>query len=82
MTVPGLPLGGPVIENPPSSAGDLDLILGWGTKIAHTTGQLSLSTAMRNPCGAAGAGHSAVTREAPCITTRPSKAKNLFKLKK
>ena len=47
----GLP-GGPVVENPPSHAGDVDLILGWGTTIAHATGQLSLRTARRNPCGA------------------------------
>ena len=34
--------GGPVIKNPPSNAGDMGLIPGWGTKIPHATGQLSL----------------------------------------
>ena len=33
--------GGPVVKNPPSNAGDLGSILGWGTKIPHATGQLS-----------------------------------------
>ena len=35
--------GGPVVRNPPSNAGDAGLILGWGTKIPHASGQLSLS---------------------------------------
>ena len=34
--------GGPVVKNPPSSAGDLGLIPGRGTKIPHAAGQLSL----------------------------------------
>ena len=33
--------GGPVVKNPPSSAGDVGSIPGWGTKIPHATGQLS-----------------------------------------
>ena len=39
----GLP-GGPVVENLPSNAGDVGLIPGWGTKILHAAGQLSLHT--------------------------------------
>ena len=34
--------GGPVVENPPSNAGDVGSILGGGTKIPHAAGQLSL----------------------------------------
>ena len=30
-----------MVENPPSSAGDMGLILGQGTEISHATGQLS-----------------------------------------
>ena len=30
--------GGPVVENPPSSIGDEDPILGGGTKIPHSMG--------------------------------------------
>ena len=33
--------GGPVVENPPSNAGDAGSIPGWGTKIPHAAGQLS-----------------------------------------
>ena len=33
--------GGSVFKNPPSEAGDVGLIPGWGDKIPHTTGQLS-----------------------------------------
>ena len=29
--------GGPVVKNPPSSAGDVRLIPGWETKIPHAT---------------------------------------------
>ena len=36
--------GGPVVKNPPSNAGDVGLIPGWGTKIPHATGQLSPHT--------------------------------------
>ena len=32
----------PVVKNPPSNAGDTGLIPGWGTKIPHASGQLSL----------------------------------------
>ena len=41
--------GGPVVRNPPSNAGDAGLILGWGTKIPHASGQLSLSPKTREP---------------------------------
>ena len=34
-------LGGPVVKNPPSNAGDAGLIPGRGTKIPHAAGQLS-----------------------------------------
>ena len=35
-------LGGPVVKNPASKAGDVASILaGWGTKIPHAVGQLS-----------------------------------------
>ena len=33
--------GGPVVKNPPSNAGDMGSIPGWGTKIPHAVGQLS-----------------------------------------
>ena len=36
--------GGPVVKNPPSSAGDLGSIPGRGTKIPHAAGQLSPDT--------------------------------------
>ena len=35
-------VGGPVVKNPPSSAEDVDLIPGRGTKIPHIMKQLSL----------------------------------------
>ena len=34
--------GGPVVKNPPSNAGDAGSIPGWGTKIPHALGQLSV----------------------------------------
>ena len=34
-------LGGPVVKNPPSNAGDMGLIPHQGTKISHATGQLN-----------------------------------------
>ena len=37
--------GGPVVRSPPSSAGDLALIPGRGTKVPHAVGQLSLQAA-------------------------------------
>ena len=34
--------GGPVVKNLPSNAWDTDSIPGWGAKIPHAAGQLSL----------------------------------------
>ena len=34
--------GGPMVKNLPSNAGNTGSIPGWGTKILHATGQLSL----------------------------------------
>ena len=34
-------LGGPVVKNPPSNAGDVDSIPGRGTKIPRATGHMS-----------------------------------------
>ena len=42
--------GGPVVENPPSDAGDTSLIPGQGSKISHTTGRLSLRDKTREVC--------------------------------
>ena len=36
--------GGPVVKNPPSSAGDAGSIRGQGTKIPHAVGQLGPCT--------------------------------------
>ena len=33
--------GGPVVKNPPSNAGDVGSIPGWGTKLPPAAGQLS-----------------------------------------
>ena len=33
--------GGPVVKNPPSSAGDVGSVPGWGTKNPDAWGQLS-----------------------------------------
>ena len=35
---------GPVVKNLPSNAGDVGSIPGWGAKILHVVGQLSLPT--------------------------------------
>ena len=42
--------GGPVVENPPSNAGDTNLIPGQESKISHSTGQLSLRETTREEC--------------------------------
>ena len=39
--------GAPVVNNPPSSAGDMAWLPGWGTKTSHAAGQLSLHTTPR-----------------------------------
>ena len=41
--------GGPVVKNPPSNAGDAGSIPGWGTKIPHAAGQLSLCATTTEP---------------------------------
>ena len=41
--------GGPVVENPPSSAGDAGPILAWGTKVPLAAGQLSPRVLAREP---------------------------------
>ena len=41
--------GGPVVKNPPSNAADAGSIPGWGTRIPHAVGQLSLRTTTREP---------------------------------
>ena len=41
--------GGSVVKNLPCNAGDMGLIPGWGTKIPHATGQLSLCATTRQP---------------------------------
>ena len=45
---------GPVVKNLPSNAGDMGLILGWGTKIPHAVGQLSPCTALESLHGVPG----------------------------
>ena len=44
--------GGPDIKNPPSNAGDIGSIPGWGTKIPHAIGQLSPRATAREVCTA------------------------------
>ena len=39
--------GGPVVKNLSSNAGDVGLILGWGTKIPNALGQLRLCATSR-----------------------------------
>ena len=41
--------GGPVVKNPPSSAGNVGSIPGRGTKIPHAVGQLSPYAATTEP---------------------------------
>ena len=41
--------GGPVVKNPPSNAGDIDLIPRWGIKIPYAMRQLSLSATTTEP---------------------------------
>ena len=41
--------GGPVVKDLPSNAGDVGSIPGWGTKIPHATGQLSLCATTTEP---------------------------------
>ena len=51
MRIRGFP-GGSVVKNSPSNAGDVGLMPGCGSKIAHAKGQLSLCTAREKlACG-------------------------------
>ena len=51
MSARGFP-GGPVVKTLPCNAGDVGLIPGRGTKIAHALGHLSpQATAMEEPTG-------------------------------
>lgn len=70
-----------MVENPPYNAGNVDLILGQGAKIARATGQLALRTARRNPCAATEA-TGAGTRETPCTTTKTQHSQTFFLIKK
>ena len=45
--------GNSLVKNPPSNAGGIDSIPGWGTKIPHAAGQLSLCSATRESPSAA-----------------------------
>ena len=42
-------LGSSVVRNPPSNAGEVGSIPGWGTEISHVKGQLSSWTATTEP---------------------------------
>ena len=65
-------IGGSVVKNPPSNAGDVGLIPGPGTKIPHATGQLNPyarareASSLWNPCS--------TTRETLALQKRPSAA--------
>ena len=64
-----------MVKNLPCNAGDSGLIPGWGTKIPHAAGQLSLSTTNMEPL------HSGVymlqlEREAHVSQLRHDAAKN------
>ena len=41
--------GGPVVKNRSCNAGDAGSVPGWGTKIPHATGQLSLRATTTEP---------------------------------
>ena len=56
--------GGPVVKNPPSNAGDMGSIPGWGTKIPHAPGQLSPHTTTTEPM--------CRKLQSPCTTDRKS----------
>ena len=38
-----------MVNNPPSNAAEVDSIPGWGTKILHAAGQLSLRATITEP---------------------------------
>ena len=64
--------GGPVVRNPPSNSGDVGLIPSWGTKIPHTSRQLS-------PCATTKEVHALQGRSsaANIKTNKPQTASNL-----
>lgn len=61
--------GGPFVESSPSKARDVVSILGWGTKIPHAIGQLSLHTATGEACTLQRRSHAAKT--ATTTKTKP-----------
>ena len=66
--------GGPMVENPPPSAGDAGSISRQGTKIPHVTGQLSPCATATEP--ALSSPHSA-TREKCAMKTSQNCLKNI-----
>ena len=70
----GLP-GGPTVKNPPPNAGDTGSIPGGGTKIPHTTGQLSpraTTTELGSLNERAHVLQTTEMRREPCATTTES----------
>ena len=61
--------GGPVVKNPPSNAGDVGSIPGWGTKMPHAAGQLSPRAATTEP--AHSRAHMPQLESLCAITTEP-----------
>ena len=51
-----------MVKNPPPNAGTMGLIPGWGIKISHAAGQLSLSAATKTQISAATKTLSAATK--------------------
>ena len=58
-----------MVKNPPSNAGDVGSIPGWGTKIPHAMGQLRPHAATTQPVRAR-----APQLESPCATAREKPA--------
>ena len=63
--------GGPVVKNPPSNVGDVSSILGWGTKIPHSTGKLSPCATTTEPTRSRA--HVLQIERSPCTTTRETR---------
>ena len=40
--------GGPMVKNPPLNAGDMALVLGWGTRSPHAMGRLTPHATVTN----------------------------------
>ena len=53
---------GPGVKNPPSGAGDVVLIPGWGTEVPHASGQLSLHVAQKILCASTKTPHSQINK--------------------